>query len=172
VYNGETSQWENTAWQPDGVVKWCYNPSLTETIAANTVVYATGGTNEYGDLNVAPASNDDTTGMVALGVTQGQMGPEGYGSVCLIGALAGNTSAFTAGATLWLGVDGVLTATEPTAATSLVRVGTVITSAADGHIMVHLSKTLVQTAPTILSGTSAPSNSVGNNGDIFAVYTP
>ena len=145
VYNGETNSFQNQRWQPDGVNIWCYNTSESETIPANSVVYAIGGMSEYGDVAVAVASNNDTTGQLAIGLTQAEMAPNGgYSSINLSGVMGGwDTSAYAPGDTLWLGIDGALTTTKPTSVTSLVRVGTVLTSSeTDGNILVSLQVAL------------------------------
>ena len=97
------------------------------TVSNGTVVYvkeATIGGSTHPLFDVATNAND--TGYKMIGVVTEEIANNAYGFITLYGEL-GLTAGhgFTAGQVVYLGVDGALTATQPTAPAAKIKIGVV-----------------------------------------------
>ena len=99
------------------------------TIPAGSVVYITGAAGNKAVVSLASNSSEITSSNT-YGVLQADIANNSNGIVVITGQVAGlDTSAFTEGATLWLGmIPGTYTSTKPQAPAHLVRVGVVTRS--------------------------------------------
>jgi hypothetical protein len=107
------------------------------TIAAGVPVYANGVTGE--NVNVVTASNDSSATMPAIGITQNAINASGNGTVVISGRESGiDTSGLTAGHSVYVGLNGTLTATKPTGSALIQNIGTAAKiDAATGEIIVQ-----------------------------------
>lgn len=123
-------------------------------ITKGSVVYITGSTGNV--PNIANAQANSTTTVPAIGVVVNDIAVNGFGQVMTMGIISSfNTSAFTAGASVWVSstVAGGLTSTRPSGTTNSVqRIGTILVSGVgNGSIAIN-------TAPAVLNmetGTNA-----------------
>ena len=143
------------------------------TISKGSAVYATGSTGSV--PNVSSAQANSSTTVPALGILVDDVVNNAYGQSMLIGVISSlNTSAFTAGASLFVSatVLGGLTTTRPTGTTNFVqRVGTVLVSGVGtGSIKVAISPSLLNaetgTNAAIWTGNSVVASSLTLSGNV------
>jgi len=94
-------------------------------IPNGSVVYISGSTAVTGGVvpAVSIATNANTTAKKTLGVATQEIPVNGYGYITTQGLVRGlNTSAYTAGTSLYLSTGGALTTTEPTHPATSVRI--------------------------------------------------
>jgi len=107
------------------------------TITAGTAVYITGVVS--GTPTIAAADNSSASTMNAAGIVQSDIANNTNGDMVTSGEVqALDTSAFTAGETLYVGTSGALTATRPTGTALVQNIGTCLkVSASTGSIIVQ-----------------------------------
>jgi hypothetical protein len=119
-----------------------FNTDTVASIPAGSVVYVSGGDplDPFTPPYITVATNATAVGDASIGVVPGEIGPESGGNVIVTGTVFGiDTSAFTAGDTVWLATGGALTATKPTTVTSVVKVGVVLVADEfDGQLLVDV----------------------------------
>lgn len=135
--------------------------TTVSSIPAGTPVYVTGSTGNV--PNIAPAKADSTATLPAIGVTLDAIGANSFGQVMKTGVISSiNTSAFSAGDTLWVDATtaGALTKTRPVYPNFPQRIGSVLVSGVgNGSI-------LITTAPFI-GGMDSGTNAATFTGTTF-----
>lgn len=106
------------------------------TLTTGTAVYLFGGTGDHASVkradNTAEATSSKTVGLVGAPIAASQNGP-----VITRGYVDGlDLSAYQAGDALWLGTNGQITTTKPTAPTHLVYIGVVVRATNNGIVYV------------------------------------
>ena len=104
---------------------YVHNAEPVNTIPNGSVVYIYGA--DGNNPAVKLATNADFTASKTLGVATQSITAGSHGYITTQGLVRGlDTSAFSSGDSLWLGVGGVLTATEPVFPATSVRVALVV----------------------------------------------
>ena len=129
-YNG--TQWVN---QYSSVVSYVRNGEAT-TITTGTPVYLFGGTGDHATVKRADNSSDTTSsktvGLAGANITASQNGP-----VITRGYVDGvDLSMYSEGDVLWLGKNGQVTTTKPSAPDHLVFIGVVVRATNNGIVYV------------------------------------
>jgi len=106
----------------------------TDTIVKGTPLHATGVTGE--NINVVTASCDGD--IPAIGIANSNINANATNSAIVSGRIIGiNTSTFTAGENVYVGLNGTLTATKPTGSHLIQNIGIVgKVDATDGELVV------------------------------------
>lgn len=107
------------------------------TLAKGTAVHAVSVTGE--NVDVIAASNDSASAMPAIGVLSQEIANSAAGTCIIAGRDIGlDTSGLTAGASVYVGIAGALTATKPTGTALIQNIGTAAKiDASDGEIIVQ-----------------------------------
>ena len=133
----QTLAYDGIGWVPtySPLVSYVRNAEAT-TLTTGTAVYLFGGNGDHASVkradNSSDATSSKTVGLVGAAITSSNNGP-----VVTRGYVDGiNTSAFSVGDVLWLGKNGALTTTKPSAPDHLVFIGVVIRSNANGIVYV------------------------------------
>lgn len=129
-YNG--TEWVN---QYASVVSYVRNAEAT-TITTGTPVYLFGGTGDHATVKRADNSSDTTSsktvGLAGANITASQNGP-----VITRGYVDGvDLSMYSEGDVLWLGKNGQVTTTKPSAPDHLVFIGVVVRATNNGIVYV------------------------------------
>lgn len=129
-YNG--TEWVN---QYASVVSYVRNAEAT-TITTGTPVYLFGGTGDHATVKRADNSSDTTSsktvGLAGANITASQNGP-----VITRGYVDGvDLSMYSEGDVLWLGKNGQVTTTKPSAPDHLVFIGIVVRATNNGIVYV------------------------------------
>lgn len=129
-YNG--TEWVN-AYAP--VVSYVRNVEST-TITTGTAVYLYGGTGDHASVKRADNSSD-TTSSKTVGLAGANIAAAQNGPVITRGYVNGlDLSAYNPGDVLWLGKNGQLTTTKPSAPDHLVFIGVVVRATNNGIVYV------------------------------------
>ncbi len=107
------------------------------TLAKGTAVHAVSVTGE--NVDVIAASNDSASAMPAIGILSEQLTNNSAGSCIIGGRLIGvDTSGLTAGASVYVNLNGGFTATKPTGSSLIQNIGTAAKiDGTDGEIIVQ-----------------------------------
>ena len=104
---------------------YVHNSESVDTIPNGSVVYVHGAADD--NVAVRLATNANITSSKTLGVATQSITAGSHGYITTQGLVRGlDTSAFTSGDSLWLGVGGALTATEPVFPATAVRMAIVV----------------------------------------------
>lgn len=133
----QTLEYNGTEWVNEyaSVVTYVRNAEAT-TITTGTAVYLFGGNGDHATVkradNSSDATSSKTVGLVAENIAASENGP-----VITRGYVNGvDLSAYTVGDILWLGENGQLTITKPSAPDHLVFIGVVIRATNNGIVYV------------------------------------
>ena len=104
---------------------YVHNSESVDTIPNGSVVYVYGSSGD--NVAVKLATNANITASKTLGVATQSITAGNHGYITTQGLVRGlDTSAFSSGNSLWLGVGGALTATEPVFPATAVRMAIVV----------------------------------------------
>lgn len=129
--------YDGSGWVPTytPVVSYVRNAEAT-TLASGTVVYLFGGNGDHASVkradNALETTSSKTVGVMGTAVASNQNGP-----VITRGYVDGiDLSAYSVGDILWLGNNGGVTTTKPSAPLNTVFIGVVVRATANGIIYV------------------------------------
>lgn len=110
------------------------------TITNGTVVCVTGASGDKPTIELA-SNNSEALSASTIGIATEDVNNNATGRITTSGFVRGlNTSAFTEGVAIWLGVNGAFTATKPESPAHLVHLGWVTrVHATEGIIFVHVN---------------------------------
>ena len=129
-YNG--TEWVN---EYPRTVSYVRNVEAT-TLTTGTAVYLFGGTGDHASVKRADNSSD-TTSSKTVGLVANAIASNDNGAVVTRGYVDGvNLTAFNNGDVLWLGKNGQLTTTKPSAPDHLVFIGVVVRNNSNGIVYV------------------------------------
>ncbi len=133
----QTLEYNGTSWvnQYASVVSYVRNAEAT-TLTTGTPVYLFGGTGDHATVkradNSSDATSSKTVGLVGVNITASQNGP-----VITRGYVDGvDLSMYNPGDVLWLGKNGQVTTTKPSAPDHLVFIGVVVRATNNGIVYV------------------------------------
>jgi len=133
----QTLEYDGTEWvnQYASVVSYVRNAEAT-TITAGTPVYLFGGNGDHASVkradNTTDATSSKTVGLAGANIAASENGP-----VITRGYVDGvNLSMYVAGDVLWLGKNGQVTTTKPSAPDHLVFIGVVVRATNNGIMYV------------------------------------
>lgn len=134
----QTAVYDGTGWinEYPTTVSLVNNAEST-TLTVGTAVYLFGNVGNHASVkradNSSDATSSKTVGLVSTAITSGGNGP-----VVTRGYVTGMdlSSGYTAGQVLWLGTNGSITTTKPTAPNHLVFIGVVVRATSNGIIYV------------------------------------
>ena len=127
----------NTLTIDSEVIEETVTNNTASTITKGTPVYQSGTAGQT--IEITPAAANSSSTMPAIGIVTEDITASGTGKLALIGRLQNvDTSAFTEGATLYIGASGGLTTTVPSGEGNLIQnIGKVTKSnASSGSIIV------------------------------------
>ena len=133
----QTLEYDGTEWvnQYASVVSYVRNAEAT-TITAGTPVYLFGGNGDHASVkradNTTDATSSKTVGLAGANIAASENGP-----VITRGYVDGvDLSMYVAGDVLWLGKNGQVTTTKPSAPDHLVFIGVVVRATINGIVYV------------------------------------
>jgi hypothetical protein len=133
----QTLAYDGAGWVPTyaPVVSYVRNAEAT-TLTTGTVVYLFGGTGDHASVKRADNSSD-TTSSKTIGLVGASIASSENGPIITRGYIDGiNTSTYSVGDVLWLGTNGQVTTTKPSAPQHLVFIGVVVRSGNNGIVYV------------------------------------
>jgi hypothetical protein len=133
----QTLEYDGTEWvnQYASVVSYVRNAEAT-TITAGTPVYLFGGNGDHASVKRAD-NTTDTTSSKTVGLAGANIAASENGPVITRGYVDGvDLSMYVAGDVLWLGKNGQVTTTKPSAPDHLVFIGVVIRATINGIVYV------------------------------------
>jgi hypothetical protein len=129
--------YDGIGWVPTytPVVSYVRNAEAT-TLASGTVVYLFGGNGDHASVKRADNSSDATSSKT-VGLMGASVASNNNGPVITRGYVDGiDLSAYSVGDILWLGSNGGLTTTKPSAPKHLVFIGVVVRATINGIVYV------------------------------------
>lgn len=112
--------------------------STGATLTKGKVVYISGATGGNPEITLADNTTESDSSKT-FGVVSGDITNNNIGYIVTEGILEGiDLSTFTAGAGLWLGTSGNLTATPPISPAHAVFIGYVLTAATNGRLLIRI----------------------------------